>query len=198
MKDSVFEFDIHLIKNEIPKGLYELRRDVYSHEYDFLKESQLITPDDEFGQHVCVYQDDYLIAAMLGMPAQDSPFPRMTGTSPTSIADCYFSTKGIVRPEYRSKHSLWPLLSYLTFAEGLNQGFEDNLSLFENKTYVELLMDIDWLTDFPPIIYEGNNNSYQLHPGRVSLKYGMEESWEVLQPQVRKAIATLIPENPST
>ncbi|ACR14303.1 hypothetical protein [Teredinibacter turnerae] len=173
---------------EIPEGLFELRKMVYGEEQAFLKEDQLLLPEDYTCHHVCVYHSGILVAAMVGMPVDQSPYPEMTGATGEELQSCYFSSKGIVHPEYRSRFRLWPLLTYLTFLHGTKSGYNDNLSLFENKSFVELLMDVEWLSHLPDVFYEGDNHRYQLFPARVNLKYGAEEAWEVLDPSVQNAM----------
>ena len=190
-------FSIRIISGAIPQGLYELRRDIYSIEKKFLKEESLICQEDYDGQHICIYHNDKLVASMFGIDAQRSPFPTYTGVPLSDLKNCYYSTRGMIHRDYRSRHNLWALITYLTFLTGIKLGFINNVSLFENKAFVELIMDVEWMENIPRVLVEGIDKHYEVMPAIVNLRYGCASAWEQLDEDVKYLLSEqdlLVPE----
>jgi hypothetical protein len=89
MYGPITPFTVDVASGVIPKGLYELRRDIYHLEKGFLKENALICEEDYIGQHICVYHGSKLIASMFGIDAKQSPFSKLTGVATSRLQDCY-------------------------------------------------------------------------------------------------------------
>ncbi len=183
-------FSIRIISGAIPQGLYELRRDIYFIEKKFLKEESLLCEEDYGGQHICIYHDDKLVASMFGIDAQQSPFPVYTGIPLSDLKNCYYSTRGMIHRDYRSRHNLWALITYLTFLTGIKLEFVNNVSLFENKAFVELIMDVEWMANIPQVLVEGIDRQYEVIPAIVNLRYGCESAWEQLDQDIRQLLAS--------
>ncbi len=185
---DVAMFSIQIISGSIPQGLYELRREIYSIEKKFLKEENLICEEDYLGQHICVYHGEKLIASMFGIDAQKSPFPAYTRLPVSDLKDCYYSTRGVIHRDYRSRYNLWTLITYLTFLTGIKLGFINNVSLFENKAFVELIMDVEWMENIPRILVDGIDTQYEVMPAIVNLCYGCESAWELLDQDIKSIL----------
>lgn len=188
MSESANVFTVNVIFSAIPQGLYELRRDIYHVEKKFLAEDALICDEDYRGQHICVYHGDKLIASMFGIDALQSPFSSYTGVDPAQLQNCYYSTRGMIHRDYRGRHNLWAFITYLTFLTGIRLGYVNNVSLFENKAFVELIMDVEWMEKIPPVFIAGVDQQYQVMPAIVNLQYGCESAWDQLGEELKSVL----------
>lgn len=185
--DNALSFRLVVVSGAIPQGLYELRHDIYHLEKRFLKKDALICEEDHIGQHICVYHGDLLVASMFGIDAAQSPFPVLTGVSAASLQGCYYSTRGMIHRDYRSRN-LWPVITWLTFLTGIRLGFVNNVSLFENKAFVELIMDVEWMEHIPKVLVEGVDKQYEVMPAFVGLQYGCDAIWEFFSQETRQLL----------
>lgn len=185
MSESANVFTVSVISGAIPQGLYELRRGIYHVEKKFLTEDALICDEDYQGQHICVYHGDKLIASMFGIDALQSPFSGYTGIDTVQLQNCYYSTRGMIHRDYRGRHNLWAFITYLTFLTGIKLGYVNNVSLFENKAFVELIMDVEWMEKIPPVFIGGVDQQYQVMPAIVNLQYGCAAAWDQLSDELR-------------
>lgn len=181
-------FRLAVVSGAIPQGLYELRHDIYHLEKGFLKKDSLICEEDHIGQHICVYHGDILVASMFGIDAAQSPFPLLTGVPAASLQGCYYSTRGMIHHDYRSRNYLWPLITWLTFFTGIKLGFTNNVSLFENKAFVELIMDVEWMENIPRVMVEGVDKQYEVMPAMVGLQYGCDAIQEFFSPETKELL----------
>ena len=167
--------------DSITQDIISLRNEVYVQEKKLLTNENMIAHDDRKGRHVCIYSDDVLIAAGLGVDADTSFFQSATAIPSVFLRTAYYLTRGMIRRQFRGRY-LFEVLLYLTLREGREFQKIYGVILFEVKFLVERILAITWLP--LDVSYSG----YKLYPGKVDINDSLHKIWGKLPDVYKEAI----------
>lgn len=167
-----------------------MREKIYRDETRFLSDENLTSKDDEVGTHFCLYYNGTLIAATLGVKAEESSFSKWSGIAPKHLTGAYYGTRSMVAPEYRNR-GLLILLLYILLREGRILGRKKGISyLNDGNPLVARITTGALLKNARPLQYTGHQGyTYSLVPMYVDINYGMYRCWKYLSRGLRDFVA---------